>query len=258
MEHRSEMVEFNTQRFAAISDVHGNIDALNAMMDDLETLGIESVVNLGDHLSGPLAARETADYIMSSSMVCIRGNHDRLLTEQTAEQMGPSETVAYGQLDSQHLAWLRDLPATRYLGDDIFLCHGTPTSDTTYWLEAVASDGRVSLRPKQEILSEAKGVHSSLMLCGHTHTPRRIEIDNQRCIVNPGSVGGPGYDYDNPVQHIMQTGTPTASYAIIEKSAAGWLTTFRNVPYDRSRMVELAKNANRPEWKSALDTGWIE
>lgn len=252
------MADFNTQRFAAISDVHGNIDALNAVMADLETLGIASIVNLGDHLSGPLAAKETADAIMSSEMVCIRGNHDRLLIEQKVEEMGASETNAYSQLNGQHLDWLRRLPETKYLSKDIFLCHGTPSCDTTYWLETVGPDGRVSLRSRREIEAEAKGIKSSLILCGHTHTPRRIEIGKQRCIVNPGSVGGPGYDYDIPVQHIMQTGTPTASYAILERWENGWLTTFRNVPYDRSRMVELAKNANRPEWQSALATGWIE
>jgi hypothetical protein len=76
-------------------------------------------------------------------------------------------------------------------------------------------------------------------------------------VVNPGSVGCPGYNDDFPAHHVMQTGTPTASYAIIEKRGKGWLTTFRQVPYDTARMVEMARDAGRLEWASALASGWV-
>ena len=49
------------ERFAVISDIHGNSDALAAVLADIDALQIETIINLGDHLSGPLAARETAD-----------------------------------------------------------------------------------------------------------------------------------------------------------------------------------------------------
>ncbi len=252
------MKSFDKTRFAAIADIHGNADALAAVLDDIRSQGIASIVNLGDHFSGPLAARETAEILLGNDVISIRGNHDRWLAEKEFEAMGPSDRVAYSQLADEHLQWLRNLPATLVLEDEIFLCHGTPSSDTTYWLETVSADAIVSLKNRGEIAKEAEGISSSLILCGHTHLPRRIDLQDGRSVVNPGSVGCPGYDDDFPVHHIMQSGTSAACYAILEKHKQGWLTTFRNVPYDTGRMVQMARDAGRMEWANALATGWVE
>lgn len=251
------MKSFDKTRFAAIADIHGNADALAAVLDDIGSQGITSIVNLGDHFSGPLAARETAELLLSREMVSIRGNHDRWLIEKAFDAMGPSDRATYSQLGDAHLDWLRRLPATRMLGDDIFLCHGTPSSDTTYWLETVSADAIIAFRSHDEIAKEAEGLTCPLILCGHTHIPRRIDLKDGRCVVNAGSVGCPGYDDDLPVYHVMQTGTPAACYAIIEKRGQGWLTTFRHVPYDTARMADMARAAGRMEWAKALATGWV-
>jgi predicted phosphodiesterase len=246
------------KRFAVIADIHGNSDALAAVLADIDALNIQTIINLGDHLSGPLAARETADMLMAREMIAIRGNHDRWLVEKAVEDMGPSDRVAYDQLEERHLAWLRDMPATKVLADGrIFLSHGTPTSDTTYWLETVTATGDVVLRPKKQIEAEAEGIAASLILCGHTHTPRVVRLSDGRQIVNPGSVGCPGYDDDHPVPHIVQTGTPNASYAVIDDGAGNWRVTFRSIPYDPSRMALLAEKAGREEWANVIRTGWL-
>lgn len=251
------MKQFDTIRFAAIADIHGNADALTAVLDDIRSHGITSIVNLGDHFSGPLAARETADILLGGDMISIRGNHDRQLIETPFEEMGPSDRGAFSQLADEQLEWLRELPATLVLEDEIFLCHGTPSSDTTYWLESVSADAIVALKKRDEIAKEAEGINCSLILCGHTHIPRRVDLPGGRCVINPGSIGCPGYDDDFPVYHVVQSGTSVACYAILEKRNEGWLTTFRQVPYDASRMVQMAYDAGRPEWASALATGWL-
>ena len=64
-------------RFAAIADVHGNIAALEAVLADIAALGITDVVNLGDHVSGPLEAARTADLLMARDFPSIRGDQDR-------------------------------------------------------------------------------------------------------------------------------------------------------------------------------------
>ena len=243
---------------AVIADIHGNVDALLAVLEDFERRGVSSVANLGDHLSGPLAARETADILVRSDFTSVRGNHDRWLVETDLVEMGPSDVVAHEQLDNSHLNWLAKLPARQNIGSDIFLCHGTPTSDVTYWLEAVGKDGKVNLRPRSEIELEAAGVDASLILCGHTHIPRRVDLSDGRVILNPGSVGCPGYDDDHPVPHVMQAGTAAACYATVERSTSGWITSFHHVPYDPSRMVRLAEEAGRPEWARALRSGWVQ
>lgn len=76
-------------------------------------------------------------------------------------------------------------------------------------------------------------------------------------IVNPGSVCLPGYTDDRPVPHVMQTGTPDASYAILERGAAGWSVIFRQVPYDCGRMAACARARGREDWAQALAPGWV-
>lgn len=244
-------------RLAAIADTHGNYLALEAVLADIETQHVDLVVNLGDHVSGPLEAGKTLDLLMARDFPTIRGNHDRWVVEQAPEDMGPSDRVAYDQLTAEHLDWLRALPATQVIADDVFLCHGTPTRDTVYWLECVDPDGRVMRRDKAAIEAEAAGLHQSLLLCAHTHLPRAVRLDDERLIVNPGSVGCPAYDDDKPVPHVVCAGTPHASYAVLEKAAQGWSAAFRLVPYDNRAMADLARDRGRPEWALGLATGWI-
>lgn len=245
-------------RFAAIADIHGNSDALRAVLSDIAGAGIDVIVNLGDHVSGPLAARETADILMASDMILISGNHDRWVATTPVNDMGRSDRAARDQLDDRHIEWLRALPATATLNDgEIFLCHGTPASDTTYWMESVHPDGTVGLRSGAGIEAETGGVSASLILCGHTHVPRAVRLSRNRLLVNPGSVGCPGYEDDAPVPHVVQAGTPDASYAILERTDRGWRVTFRLVPYDSRRMVAFAERGGRAEWARALATGWI-
>ena len=128
-------------RIAAISDVHGNLDALSAVLADIRRRGCDLVVNLGDILSGPLQPAETADLLMSLDLTTIRGNHERQLLETPPERMGESDAHAYAELQATHLDWLARLPATRALDDEVFLCHGTPRDDLEYFLETVEPDG---------------------------------------------------------------------------------------------------------------------
>lgn len=251
------MNTFDPTRFAVISDIHSNADALVAVLRDISDQGIDSIVNLGDHLSGPMAARETAELLLAQGMPSIRGNHDRWLVEKRPEDMGSIDRVAFDQLEARHLKWLRELPPVLWVSEDIFACHGTPDSDTTYWMEAVSSKGDVVLRSREEINSEAGEITASLLLCGHTHLPRRIDLPYGRVLLNPGSVGCPGYGDDRPVPHLVQTGTGAACYAVVERKAGGWVTAFRHIPYDPRRMVELAKAADHANWETRLATGWV-
>lgn len=251
------MKEFNSRRFAVISDIHSNSDALKAVFQDISAQNVESIVNLGDHFSGPMAARETAELLLARQMPSIRGNHDRWLVEHQPKQMGSIDRIAFDQLEERHLDWLRQLPATLVLSDKIFACHGTPSSDTEYWLEQVSPNGDVLLRPRAEIAQESRGINASLFLCGHSHLPRRIDLPEGRVILNPGSVGCPGYTAETPVHHVVQAGTGAACYALVEQTKDGWGCAFRYVPYDPSRMIRLAKDADHLDWESRLTTGWV-
>ncbi|MDQ1080366.1 metallophosphoesterase [Pseudoroseomonas cervicalis] len=245
-------------RLAVIADVHGNADALAAVLADIDALGIATILNLGDHVSGPLAAAESAALLMARpGMLCLRGNHDRWVAELAPEAMGSSDRAAHEQLSPAQRDWLRGLPATARLGEEVFLCHGTPQSDLTYWMEEVQPDGRTGRRRLAGIEAEAAGLDLPLLLCAHSHTPRALRLSGGRLLVNPGSVGCPGYVDDDP-PHVMQSGLPDACYAVLERGQGGWRASFRHIPYDTARMVGLARAAGRAEWAAALETGWID
>ena len=70
-------------RIAFISDIHGNLPALEAVKKDILQRGVDQIVNLGDSLSGPLLPRETAQFIMAEGWYSLAGNHERqILAEE--------------------------------------------------------------------------------------------------------------------------------------------------------------------------------
>jgi predicted phosphodiesterase len=257
-------------RFAAISDIHGNLPALQAVLDDIARQGIERIVNLGDILSGPLLPAETADFLMAREFVTIAGNHERQLLrewQRPAPEIDPhsSDGFAALQVGERHAQWLRALPVSHWLEPDVLLVHGTPASDLVYWLESVTPDfgehGSTGMRPAsaeevaQRLGSGGSGVAAaSLVLCGHTHVPRIVQ-SGSTLIVNPGSVGLQAYEDAHPHHHQSANGTPHARYASVERSASGWTARLHAVAYDWDAMSRLAARNGRADWAYALATG---
>lgn len=176
-------------RFAAIADIHGNALALEAVLADIAEQGIATadIVNLGDCLSGPLEAGRTADILVPLQLVTVRGNHDRYLVEHAAGDMHEWEADAYAELSPAHLDWLKSLPFDAVFRDVAYLCHATPQEDNTYWLEQVSVEGHVHLRDPATIEAWADRISQPLILCGHTHIPRAVQLSDGRLIVNPGA-----------------------------------------------------------------------
>src|SRR5947208_7101334 len=113
-------------KLAVLSDIHGNLPALEAVVADAEERGCTAFVNLGDILSGPLWPRETADYLMPRRWTTISGNHERQLLTLNPERMNLSDRYAAARIDEHHRDWLRSLPARLELSASIFLFHGKP------------------------------------------------------------------------------------------------------------------------------------
>ena len=249
-------------RIAAISDIHGNRGALDAVLDDIARRGVDVTVNLGDIVSGHLQPRATAQRLMALDLPTIRGNHERQVLGDPV-RMGVSDAFARAQLLPEQLAWIAALPATLRLRKDVLLVHGTPTSDLVYFLDSVTPQGsRAATR--EEVEERAVGsdavdvVDAALILCGHTHMPRSMRLADGRLIVNPGSVGLQAYDDDHGHPHVMQNGTPHARYAIIEQGVDGaWTAQHHAVEYDWEQAARLALANGRPDWVLPLRTGCV-
>jgi predicted phosphodiesterase len=241
-------------RLAALSDIHGNLWALEAALADIRSQGADLVVNLGDILSGPLEPGATADLLMTSGLPTIAGNHERQLLACEAKRGGPSDQYAFDHTTPAQRAWLRGLPGTLAVSDEVFLCHGTPQSDLTYLLEEVRPDGMAS-PPDALVEARAATVAQSLILCGHSHLPRTRALSRDRLVVNPGSVGLQAYEDEAPYFHRVENGTPHLRYALCDRTARGWNVTYRLIEYDHESAAEAALSRGRPEWARWLRTG---
>lgn len=245
---------FNLMRIAVLSDIHGNLAALDAVLADIGRRGVDRIVNLGDILSGPLFPCETADRLMAMNLPTIRGNHERQLLTLAPERMGLSDRHADSLLQRHHRDWIAGLPERLWLTDDIVMVHGTPDSDLVYFLETI--DGTVlRAATADEVEARAGGIAAPLILCGHTHVPRIHRRPGGGLVVNPGSVGLPAYRDDQPVPHRVETGSPHARYAIVARDASGWTAEIVAVAYDWEAAAQVAGARGRADWARALRTG---
>jgi diadenosine tetraphosphatase ApaH/serine/threonine PP2A family protein phosphatase len=113
------------------------------------------------------------------------------------------------------------------------------------------------VRDEREIVELLGRASQPVIVCGHTHIPRLVRLANGQMIVNPGSVGLPAYSDASPAPHAMETYSPDASYAILEKAGGGWDVTFRKVPYDTREASRAAAERGRSDWAHQIATGRV-
>lgn len=243
-------------RLALLSDIHGNLHALEAVASDIRRRGVDHVACLGDHLSGPLLPKETAQYLMSSGWTMLAGNHERQILSYETNGGGASDSYAHSQLSADELHWMRSLLHTCMLSNDVFLCHGTPHSDCEHFLES-PTDGVLGLACRSDIHERLGGLRVPLIACGHSHIPRSVRLQSGQLIVNPGGVGLQAYSDDHPAPYVMELGTPDAHYAIVEHSRSGWAASHYVVQYDVALMAAMARARDRLEWENALLYGYV-
>lgn len=241
-------------RIAVLSDIHGNLAALDAVLADAGRRGFDRMVNLGDICSGGLFPRETADRLTALDLPTIRGNHERQVLTLPPERMGLSDRHAAATMRPDQIAWFESLPETLRLTDEVLLVHGTPRSDVEYFLETVDPTG-IREASVDEVRERANGVDAAVVLCGHTHLPRMVQVEGGPLIVNPGSVGLPAYDDDRPYPHLVESGSPHARYAVVEKRDGRWSVELIAVAYDWERAARDAEANGRGDWARALRTG---
>lgn len=180
----------NPRSVAVVSDIHGVLPVLEAVLAEPDVAAADLVVATGDLAAGPLPA-QTLDRLVAlgERVVLVRGNSDRELVQAHSGQ--PSDHAetqwAAGQLRADQLALLAGLrhPVTLDVEGfgPVLFCHGTPSSDVDVVL--VDSPVDIWLTALASVPPEVRTV-----VCGHTHTPYLRYVD-RRVVVNPGSIGMP-------------------------------------------------------------------
>ncbi|MFM5929562.1 MAG: metallophosphoesterase family protein [Novosphingobium sp.] len=241
-------------KIAALSDIHGNIAALDAVLADIATRAIDVTVNLGDICSGPLFPAETAQRLMALDLPTVRGNHERQVLDGRIERMGASDAHAAQTMTAEQIAWFASLPETLQLTPDVLMVHGTAHSDVVHFLHTVDEQG-IHSASEAEVAARAQGTDAAIILCGHTHIPGQVRLSDGRTVINPGSVGLQAYDDDHPCAYRVEMGSPHARYAVIETQGADCTVEFVAVPYDWDGAAQTAEARGRSDWVNALRTG---
>jgi putative phosphoesterase len=233
-------------RIAVISDVHGNLAALEASLRDLGARAPDLIVNLGDCVTSPLWPRETLDLLDTLSLPTVRGNHDRWVAQPADAPSSPSVSFARSALTERQRASLGELPASLAVADGVLAVHGTPGSDTEYLLED-AVDGRLSPVTAAVLADRLGDTAAELVLCGHSHHQHLAADNAGRLVLNPGSVGCPRYA-DNDDRLANEAGSPHARYAIATRRASRWAVEMIALAYDWQAVAARAERNGRPDW----------
>jgi putative phosphoesterase len=217
-------------RLAIISDIHGNLPALEAVLADIEALGINDVYHLGDLVGYNPFPNETVALIAARRLPGITGNYDQAVLGLATDPIGellnakitPMGREIYAwtmrEVNSQSREFLAVQPRQVSLARGkwrLRLTHGSPRHIKDYvrpsWPDAMVGD----------LLLE---VEEDILLTGHTHIPMVRQV-NGKWLVNPGSVGFP------------KDGNPLAAYAVLELGEE-LLVEIRRVKYDIDRTVQ--------------------
>ncbi len=234
-------------RFAVISDIHGNLRAFEAVLRTVDSLDVDDIYNLGDSIYGPLQPAETADLLIERKIKSVLGNQDRILLPGQEDSGSQSLEFTVAKLEERHFKWLKTLSPVIEINDDITMFHGSPESDMEYLLCKVTADG-LGERTEKELSKMLKHIKSRVILCGHDHYPRHVQLSDGRHIINPGSVGCPAFSDDVPYAHAVENESPDASFAVVTMNGSNNEVEFLKVAYDWQSAAEEAEKNGRPDW----------
>ena len=228
------------ERIALISDVHGNLTALEAVLADIDARGLSRIFNLGDYVGKGPRGREVVDLCRERCEVNLLGNWDDFLPNPERELHTEALAWWLNQLSDGQGEWLRGLPFSHDFvmsGRRVRLFHASATSvhrrvrfdhDEEEFLGMFANTEATGFGPEPTVVGY-----------GDTHDPY-YEVDRQkRTLFNTGSVGNCMDD-------------PTPVYVIIEgifgsADEAPFSLQFVRVPYDVEAELAIAREMGMPE-----------
>ena len=157
--------------------------------------------------------------------------------------------------------WLAALPARLNPLHGVLMVHGRPDSDLDYLLDTVdaAEPAGVRAATRAEVRQRLQGIDAELVVCGHSHHPRVMQVPGCPLAVNAGSVGLQAYDDDHAGLHWIRNGSPHARYALCERDAQDrWSVALVAVAYDWEAAAEQAQRNGAADWAQWLKTGWAQ
>lgn len=247
---------------AIFSDVHANITALNAVLDDIHSRGISRIYCLGDSVTKCCNPDLVIDTLRKNCEIVLKGNCDESISSTNAKSRGFWSRVKIGE---ERASYLNNLPIfTEFYmsGRLIRLFHASPYSlshiyNPTYsnkndLREVIELDSPLKLFDNTEFLGkEPNDPIPDIVGYGHIHTPNILRYGN-KMIFNTGSVGMPiEMGNDNNLLNSTNRFSTLASYIILEgvynsKQLSSLSINLVRVPYDIQKEIEYLENSDMP------------
>jgi len=234
-------------RLALISDIHGNLPALDAVLAEIDGENVDEILCLGDVAVGPQPG-ETLDRVRELGCPVVLGNWDAYFVKgfppQTTEigrQLVEMGKWWAGQLSDQQRAFIETF-VDELSRPGMLVVHGSPRSYEDFIYAAT---------PDDELSEMLNGERAPLMAAGHTHFAMVRHFDGA-LLVNPGSVGLP-FAKQEAVMRI----SPWAEYAIVEADNGRLSVDLRRTQFDVESLLHLIRASGMPhaDWWAGL---WFE
>ncbi len=220
-------------QFAIVSDIHSNIEALRAVFEDIDARGIKEIVCLGDLTGYGANPLEVLDLVRTRCRITLMGNHDHAVLYEPTNFNLPAERACYWtreqleletDVDTRNARWkfLGELPVRVKEGDIVYL-HASPRRPLNEYIfpEDVFTN-------PQKVIANFERLDARICFVGHTHQPGVFlddpyfdppnelldspfyEVEDERVIVNVGSVGQPR-DRDTRASYVIVHKRPDAA-----------------------------------------------
>ena len=236
-------------RLAVISDIHGNDVAFAAVVQDIQHIGVDDVVCLGDVAQGGPQPLETLRRLRALGCRVVRGNSDDFLlevpvasAEAITERHLEVREWSLAQLEDPDLDFVRSFEptvGTRLAETERLLAfHGSPRSNEDV------------LTPDSEApaVEPFRGTDATVLAGGHTHMQWTRRIDSA-VFVNPGSVG---LAYDRHQSEEDFKLTPVAEYALVTDGGAGAGIEFRRAPFSLDELIAVTGASGHPHAQAVV------
>ena len=221
-------------KIAVISDIHGNMEAIDAVMQDIEEQKCDKIFVLGDYAMAGPEPSSAVEYFMARKdnpkFKMIQGNTDFMIANysdeiynairEKAPIMGEALKNDAKTLNPSELEFLKELPIQLEVEEEgvkFLLVHGSPRKNN----EDILPD-----TPMSEVEKMLENVSANVVLCGHTHIPCGFQTTKKQTVVNAGSIGRPF------------TPEPKSCYLTIIVKNGECLFEHHFVEYDKERAAE--------------------
>ena len=233
-------------RYAVLGDIHGNLQALNAVLDDMKDLGVESILCVGDVVGYGANPVECLQIMRERDVAIVAGNHDwaalgKVSVEYFNADARDSMEWTCGQLSRQDVDYLESMPLVE-MRDCITLVHSNPFGPEYFDY----------IQTLYDVMLTFQHLETPIAFVGHSHVPvmfsesepldcflvpRHQMEPGVRMVVNVGSVGQPR-DLD-----------PRASYTVYDEDER--IIHMRRVEYDIHGAAEAIRAAGLPSTNAA-------